>query len=131
MVIIWTNRGDIDDVNQDKEVAIAKDYVNSVSNSNNSVSEAVKLDCEVTCVADSAGTGSASGNLHVVNAVVHSDGDKDGAVSSGGVRQVDVDMAGDINDSRCNGEFKNGASHVSYNKHARHKVDMLLHRHTL
>lgn len=135
VVIIWTH----DEIRHHKEKASAEVAIlNEKREDNdtlaNSINKDVILDnaCESLQNSDSSAsnrTETENNYCCVISADVHNENEA-GEDAVGKTVPVDI-----VNNARgkytLNGDTKKRASHVSYKERAKHKVSMLIHRHTL
>lgn len=117
-------------------------------NSNENTSSSNIINNKMNCNNDDANDNSSS-NLHLVNADVHNENEITvkknhsflrRSIHSEQIHRYNVNVLTDDNDDDDdlgtvlyynNGDNKIRASHFSYKKHAKHKVRLLMHRHTL
>lgn len=137
MVIIWTH----DEICHRKEkasaeVAILNEKREDNDNLANSINKDVILDnaCESLQNSDSSvsnRTETENNYCCVISADVHNENE---VVASEDVASKIVPVD-NVNNAKgkytVNGDTKKRASHVSYKERAKHKVSMLIHRHTL
>lgn len=117
MVIIWTHD---DGTDQSKDTCKVND-ISEESNMNNSADEVTKSSHSEKILNNSD-----SCKIHSEKEVTNADVHNENEISN----EIDGEVKND-SVSKCNGVFKNRASHFSYKKHTKHKVSMLIHRHTL